>query len=150
MFKKVLVPTDGSATALRAAEIIAETIGSEPGVEVTLVLAIAPLRPGETDYDDEIVDRHNASMRDRAESTLQATAHVFQRHGIGCNTKVIEGDPVSLALAHEAENGYDIIAMGSRGMGMQKSDLHYLGSVTEHVIRRSNIPVLVIPTHREK
>jgi len=38
--------------------------------------------------------------------------------------------------------------MGSRGLGMQKSDLHYLGSVTEHVIRRVDLPVLVVPVHR--
>ncbi|MGO8671267.1 MAG: universal stress protein [Capsulimonadaceae bacterium] len=150
MFKKVMVPTDGSATALRAAETIAETIGAESNAEVTLVLAIAPLHSEDTDYDEEIVARHNTSMRDRAEATLKTTSQVFHRHGIACTVKVIEGDPVSAALAGEAEqNGYDLIAMGSRGMGMQKSDLHYLGSVTEHVIRRVGIPVLVVPVHRE-
>jgi nucleotide-binding universal stress UspA family protein len=119
-------------------------------VDVTLVLAIAPLHVGETDYDDEIVERHNASMRERAKTALQATARVFERYNIACTTKVIEGDPVSLVLAREAENGYDLIAMGSRGLGMQKSDLHYLGSVTDHVIRRSSVPVLVVPTHKDK
>lgn len=150
MFKRILVPTDGSSTALRAAETIAETVGAVPGVEVTLVLVVAPLRAEDTDYDADIVERHNKAMRERAKSTLQITANVFERHGVTCVTKVIEGDPVSLALSQEADNGYDAIAMGSRGMGMQKNDLHYLGSVTEHVIRRTDIPVLVIPTHKDK
>lgn len=148
MFKKILVPTDGSRTSLRAAETIAKAIGE--GADVTLVLAIAPLRPEDTDYDEEIVDRHNAAMRERAECTLKTTCQVFSRHGIECTVKVIEGDPVSAAIAREAnENHYDAIAMGSRGLGMQKTDLHYLGSVTEHVIRRTGTPVLVIPTHKE-
>jgi nucleotide-binding universal stress UspA family protein len=150
MFKKILVPTDGSVTTLRAAETIARIIGGDSDTEVTLALAIAPLQPDETDYDEEIVQRHNQAMRDRADCTLKTTARVFERHNIKCTTKVVEGDPVSVALAREAnDHGYDAIAMGSRGMGMQKSDLHYLGSVTEHVIRRVGIPVLVIPTHKE-
>lgn len=150
MFKKILIPTDGSGTSLRAAETIAKTI-ADPETDVTLILAIAPLRVEDTDYDEEIVQKHNDSMRERADCTLKTTARVFARYNVKCETKVIEGDPVSLAIANEAsDHGYDCIAMGSRGMGMQKSDLHYLGSVTEHVIRRVGIPVLVIPTHREE
>ncbi|MGO8671732.1 MAG: universal stress protein [Capsulimonadaceae bacterium] len=148
MFKKLLVPTDGSVTSLCAAETIARTVEGDPDVTVTVVLAIAPLRVEDTDYDPDIVERHNNAMRERAACTLRTTARVFERRSIQVKTKIIEGDPVSLALSTEAnEQKYDIIAMGSRGMGMLKSDLHYLGSVTEHVIRRVGIPVLVIPTH---
>ena len=148
MFKKILVPTDGSATAQRAAQEVAALASRVSDVHVTVVLAINPLDTGTSDYDEETVARYNTRMREKAEEALRAAAKIFGEHNVACATKIIEGDPVSLAVAKEAESGnYDILAMGSRGLGMQKNDLHYLGSVTEHVIRRVSIPVLVIPTH---
>ena len=148
MFKKILVPTDGSATAQRAAQEVAALASRVSDVHVTVVLAINPLDTGTSDYDEETVARYNTRMREKAEEALRAAAKIFRENNIACATKIIEGDPVSLAVAKEAESGaYDILAMGSRGLGMQKNDLHYLGSVTEHVIRRVSIPVLVIPTH---
>lgn len=151
MFKSILLPTDGSATALRAAQEVATLAkGTSEPPKITVVLAIAPLTVGQSDFDDEIVMRQNARMREHAETALATTASIFAEQDLACATKIIEGDPVSLALSREvAAGGYDMVAMGSRGLGMQKSDLHYLGSVTEHVIRRVSIPVLVIPTQRE-
>jgi nucleotide-binding universal stress UspA family protein len=129
-----------------AAETLAELIGTSPETQVTIVIAVEPLRTDSTDYDEEIIARQNAKMRERAHAVLATTARVFDKKSIKHVTKVVEGDPVSVALAREAQAGsYSVIAMGSRGLGMQKDDLHYLGSVTEHVIRRVRIPVLVIP-----
>jgi len=114
-------------------------------------IIIEPLSVETTDYDQEIIDRQNAKMRDRAQTALDATCKVFSRKGIKYEAKIVEGDPVSLAIANEIQSGsYDIVAMGSRGLGMQKNNLHYLGSVTEHVIRRVGVPVLVIPVQKDK
>ncbi|HVK02331.1 MAG TPA: universal stress protein [Armatimonadaceae bacterium] len=147
MFKKVLVPTDGSPASLRAAEAVAALVApAKDSVDVTLILAIAPIKPEETDLDADIVTRQNANMRQAAQRALDKTSAVFDEYGIKHDTRVIEGDPVSAAIASEAETGgYDVIAMGSRGMGMQKGDVHYIGSVTERVIRRVGVPVLVLP-----
>jgi Universal stress protein UspA and related nucleotide-binding proteins len=146
MFKKVLVPTDGSPAALRAAEAVAALVGPVKDVEVTLALAIAPLNPEETDLDADVVERQNSAMRQAAKRALDKTAAVFAEYGVEPRSIVVEGDPVSAAIAGEAEKGgYDVIAMGSRGMGMQKGDIHYIGSVTERVIRRVSVPVIVIP-----
>jgi len=149
MFKNVLVPTDGSATALRAAHECAALLTANPELKVTVVLAIAPLTPEQTDYAEETINNINTRMQSQAEAALAATCRAFSENGITCETKVIQGDPVSRAIADESVQGkYDLIVMGSRGMGMQKNDLHYLGSVTEHTIRRVSIPVLVVPTHK--
>jgi len=40
--------------------------------------------------------------------------------------------------------------MSSRGMGHQEDTLRYLGRVTEHMIRRVSIPVLVVPVADEE
>jgi nucleotide-binding universal stress UspA family protein len=151
MLRNVLLPTDGSTAALIAAETLADMIGTPSDAHVTVAIVIEPLSADTTDYDDEIVDRHNQKMRERAQVTVDATCRIFGRKNIAFTSKIVEGDPVSVALAHEVENGqYDAVVMGSRGLGMKKNNLHYLGSVTEHVIRRVGIPVLVIPVHKDK
>jgi len=151
MLRNILLPTDGSGSALLAAETLAELITVPSDTVVTVAVAIEPLSVETTDYDIDIIERQNAKMREKAQAVLDATSRVFARKSIAFETKIVEGDPVSAALAQEAETGkYDVIAMGSRGLGMQKSNLNYLGSVTEHVIRRVGIPVLVIPVHKDK
>jgi nucleotide-binding universal stress UspA family protein len=151
MLRKVLFPTDGSSAALIAAETLSELIAMPSDAHVTVAIVIEPLSADATDYDEEIVDRHNEKMRERAQVTLDATCRIFARKNVAYTAKVVEGDPVSVALAREVESGeYDAIVMGSRGLGMKKNNLHYLGSVTEHVIRRVGIPVLVIPVHKDK
>jgi len=148
MFKRILLPTDGSQTSRHAAFTAAEFLKAGQGVEVTIVLAVSLLVAEESDFDGEYVTRHNNTMVMRAEAVLQKAAAIFAEKGIAHNTKIIHGDPVSLAIDKEATSGgYDIIIMGSHGLGMEKTDTHYLGSVTERVIRRSEIPVMVIPVH---
>jgi len=150
MLRKILFPTDGSGPAMLAAENLAELIENLSDSHVTIAIAVEPFSADTSDYDEDTVVVQNAKMRQRAQAALAATARIFENKSIRHAVKIVEGDPVSAALATEAEAGqYDVIAMGSRGLGMQKSDLHYLGSVTEHVIRRVPIPVLVIPIHKD-
>ena len=40
--------------------------------------------------------------------------------------------------------------MSSRGMGHQEDSLRYVGRVTEHLIRRLAIPVLVVPVEDDE
>jgi len=149
MFKRVLLPTDGSAAALCAAEFVAD-LAAQNDAHVNLVVAIAPYSTEKTDWAPEVVDRQNAHMREQAELALEKSARPFIEKGVSHATHIIEGDPVSAAIAEETQNGqYDAIAMASRGLGMARSDRNYIGSVTEHVIRRVSIPVLVVPLHKD-
>jgi len=146
MFKKILVPTDGSHAALHAAEFVATRFAPASGTEVTVAVVIAPMELDLTDFDVEFVGQQNNKMRRNAERVLESTACVFARHNIPITTTILSGNPVSAEIAREAREGnYDLIVMSSRGMGRQTDTLHYIGSVTEHVIRRVATPVLVIP-----
>ena len=149
MLRNILLPTDGSGAAMLAAESLADLIGNQTDAHVTIAIAVEPFTTDTADYDEDTVVVQNSKMRQRAQAALAATAQVFANKCIKHDLKIIEGDPVSAALAAEAASGqYDAIAMGSRGLGMQKSDTHYLGSVTEHLIRRVHLPVLVIPAYK--
>jgi nucleotide-binding universal stress UspA family protein len=151
MLRNVLLPTDGSGAALLAAETLSELIDNPADSKVTVAIVIEPLSSETSDFDEEIIQRHNNKMRARAQSAIDSTCRIFARKNIPYASKIIEGDPVSAVLAQDVErHNYDVVVMGSRGLGMQKDSLHYLGSVTEHVIRRVDIPVLVLPIHKDK
>ena len=55
--------------------------------------------------------------------------------------KVVDGFP-STEIIEEAENGFDLIVMGSRGHSFL--DELILGSVSKRVVDGSNVPVLVV------
>jgi nucleotide-binding universal stress UspA family protein len=151
MFKRILVPTDGSDLSLLAAQHVADAAAGAPDVHVTVIVAIAPVDPEKSDLDEATVKRQNDHMRREAELALNRTAQVFDERNISHTARVIIGDPVSVAIADEADTGhYDLIAMASRGLGLPKTDHHYIGSVTEHVLRRVKVPVLVLPLHKGK
>jgi nucleotide-binding universal stress UspA family protein len=63
-------------------------------------------------------------------------------------TRVVMGAPAA-AIAAEADTGYDLVVMGSRGMGLAPEDRHLLGSVAEGVLRRTRCPVLITPDRPE-
>ena len=56
---------------------------------------------------------------------------------------VVEGHPVNEILKHAEKNNCDTIIMGTHGKGLISHAL--LGSVAEKVIRKTKIPVMVIP-----
>jgi nucleotide-binding universal stress UspA family protein len=148
MFHRVLVPVDGSAASRSAARLASQMLSGEDGALAVIVVAISPIDSGTVDIDELSVDKKNEQMRRDADSVLAEATRVFEEHGVLCSSKVITGDPVSAAIAAEASSdGYDLIVMASKGLGMSRNDTHYLGSVTEHVVRRVNIPVLVLPQH---
>jgi nucleotide-binding universal stress UspA family protein len=150
MFQRILFPTDGSAASLEAAEFVNRLAGAERQLHVTVAFAISPASAEHSDIRSEAIEPHNVWLRSEAQRVVDQIARKFKSPGLTCTTKILEGNPVSAVLATEAAAGdYDLLVMSSRGLGQQYDNLRYLGSVTEHVIRRVSIPVLVIPVKDE-
>jgi nucleotide-binding universal stress UspA family protein len=150
MFKCILFPTDGSTASLQAADALERLADPEGCLDVTIVTVISPVSSEESDFRTEAVEPHNAWLRSEAERIAKSVVEFLRSPSIRSTTKVLQGKPVSAVLAKEAATGrYDLIIMSSRGLGQQHDKLRYLGSVTEHVIRRVSIPVLVVPVKYE-
>ena len=81
-------------------------------------------------------------LRADAEAYLEEVARPLAERGFDVQTLVVEGEPAEAIRGAAAESGADLIVMGSHGHSQVRHFL--LGSVTEAVIRGSEIPVLVV------
>jgi nucleotide-binding universal stress UspA family protein len=151
MFQHIMFPCDGSAASLQAAPVVARLASPQSRLNVTIVVVITPLTAEQSDCQAAFLEKHNAWLRREAQQIADRAVEQFRATGCVCTTKVLEGRPVSAVLAKETCSGkYELVLMSSRGMGHQEDSLHYVGRVTEHLIRRLSIPVLVVPVDDEE
>lgn len=151
MFQRILFPTDGSAASLQAADAVARFASPQGRLDVTIVVVISPLTAAQSDCRAEYLEQHDAWLRREAQLMADRAVARLRASGAICTTKILEGSPVSAVLAKEAASGkYELVVMSSRGLGHQQDSLRYVGRVTEHVIRRVSIPVLVVPVEDEE
>jgi nucleotide-binding universal stress UspA family protein len=123
MPKKVLVGTDGSATAAKAVDRAVD-VAKAAGAPLT-ILSVGP-----PDIATQIVER---------EAARHAAA------AITIETAVVAGEPTAAILEVAAGGGYDLLVMGNRGMTGISRVLR-LGSVPNKVMHRLPCNLLVVKT----
>ena len=142
MFARVLIPTDGSDAAQPAVDAaieLAETHGATLHVlhivdQPTSVSGMGEGVPGL----DNLLD---ALEKEGQKATTDVAARAKDR-GIETTTAVRQGNPHDDILSYAEENDIDVIVMGTHGRTGVKRAL--LGSVTEDIVRHSEIPVLTV------
>lgn len=142
---RILVATDGSPHAKRAAELAARLARELRAPEVVLVNAghipaIALGGPGA----DMMVDYSvlEEGFEKAGQAILEQAEAVF--HGVDAPVKKLyrRGEPSHEILAAAQETKADLIVMGSRGLGQIGGLI--LGSVSERVLHGAHIPVLIV------
>jgi nucleotide-binding universal stress UspA family protein len=137
MYDTILVPTDGSDGA-----------GAATRNAVTLARAFDATVHALSVVDDRVTDPEIAGLdgelmdffEERARGSVEAVAASAEDAGIGCETAVERGVPHRRILEYADENGVDLVSMGTHGRtGL---DRLLMGSVTERVVRKSDVPVL--------
>ena len=122
MYKKVLVATDGSATAAHAAEIgmdVAKASGAE-----ALILHVGDPKDGK-------------KVLAQAEKNLASSK-------VKVSTMSVSGDPADMICEVAEKEGVDLIVVGNKGMTGAKRFL--LGSVPNQVSHHSPCNVLIVKT----
>ncbi len=145
MYKHILIPIDGSATADRAIEAGIDFARGAKS-RVTLFTALPEYQPP---GDAELMARraislwdHERISRDNAQAILRPAAARLRAAGIECETAYAECNRPHEAIIDAARaHGCDLILMSSHGRrGL--SELWY-GSETHAVLKHSRIPTLV-------
>ena len=149
-FGTILVATDGSDDSDAAVEAALDLAHDTSGR--LLVLTVVPegstsdasedgsATQGQADRDDEEVvaaaDRTNDVVDHAVEWGLEASPLVW------------EGEPADAILAAAVSESADIIVIG--GSGRSGVGRMLLGSVTDDVVRRAGVPVMVVRAPRER
>lgn len=133
--KKILVPLDGSKPSFRALEM-AKKIALKFDSTIT-VLYVHDL-PTVMNY--AVLDPVGKRDLDYAKKILDK-ARKLVGNKIPFKSKILSGN-VAQKILEFAENKFDIIIIGHRGLSFGKE--LFLGSVSHHVLQKSKIPVLVV------
>jgi nucleotide-binding universal stress UspA family protein len=85
-------------------------------------------------------------LKDEGEDAVKAVRDQAPE-GVDVETKVLEGNPAVEITKFAADNGVDLIVMGT--LGKSGIDRILLGSTAEKVIRIAHCPVLVIKSEKK-
>ncbi len=154
MYKKILLPTDGSENSKRANEHvlwIADKSGADiviiyvvephfPSLATTLPLATLPT-PDDAYYKE--IRREGKEIIEEFKRSLEDEQCKGKCQNVNLKTIIKEGRPHIQILNSVSEENIDLIVMGASGR--HGFDKFVLGSVTERVVREAIKPVLVVP-----
>jgi nucleotide-binding universal stress UspA family protein len=130
--KKILVAYDGGEPAHRALDLAADLAAHyEAAVGVVSVVPFHPGRSPIDPWDDRSV--HTAEL-------AEARSLLLMR-GIEPTLYEPAGEPASMIERIAEEGGYDVVVVGSRGLGPMSRFLE--GSVSEHVATHAEVTVIV-------
>jgi nucleotide-binding universal stress UspA family protein len=135
MFKKILVPLDGSKLA---AKILPQVEDLAKTQEAQLTLVNVQTDWGAPDSDE--VKNIIGIEAKKCEVLLVEAAKDLQAKGLKVDVACVTGDPAQEIIAYAEEKGMDLIALATHGMG---EVAWVLGSVAEKVVSHATVPVLL-------
>jgi nucleotide-binding universal stress UspA family protein len=165
MFKKVLVPLDGSELAQAVLPYV-EELGRQCAAEAILLRVIPlprdeagaayqslkvyePMAPAPKLVEDMAVAQHPiyreqemASLQAQAEQSLAGAREQLSKAGLQVRVQVLFGRPAEKIVEYARKEGVTLIAMATHGRGGLRRWV--FGSVAEKVLRAVAIPILLI------
>jgi len=138
MYETILIPTDGSAHAERAARH-ARSLAEAFDATVT-VLGVADLQRAAGAFSAGGVDEaFRERVRSESRSAVGDTAALVDDR-VPVETAVVDGDPAEAIVDYAEEGDFDAVAMGTHGRrGLSRL---VFGSVARYVLRHTTRPVL--------
>ena len=135
--KKILVPLDGSKNSLRGFD---EAIYFARQCQATIVGIHVINVPSSFVLNKK---KLQTGSEKSVEMLMEAAKTKAARHGVQFNYKIIKGaDPGYDILRYSSNHKADLIVIGARGLGAIKEA--FLGSVSNYVLHKSKIPVLIV------
>ena len=135
--KKILVPIDGSENSIKAlneAKLLATAFNSD----ITILNVVTTTNLYIEGYEKNVIDINI----DASKKLLQASLEMFE--GCNLNVDILRkfGDIPSEIIKVAEEGNYDLVVMGSRGLGMFSRAL--MGSVSNKILNHLNKNVYIV------
>ena len=134
---KILVPLDGSKASFKGLDE-AIFLARQCGATITglHVISIYPQHLG------DLVSPLRVRLYKDAAKLMEKSKVISAQNGIVFHHKIVYGDTSSEIIAFVKQSKFDLIVMGSRGLGGMKEA--FLGSVSNSVLHKSHVPVLIV------
>ncbi len=135
MFTKILVASDGSKHAVKAAEkaVYIASANSNAVVEVVYVV------DAETSKADVL---HSTDKELARKERILGTEQVLKENNLNYKVTTLHGEPGPKIVDYANSNEFDLVVIGSRGLNTLQEMV--LGSVSHKVAKRVNCPVLIV------
>ena len=137
MYDDLLFPTDGSDGATAALDHTLD-IAAAHDATVHLLNVADTARDSVTRIGGEVID----ALEAEGERIVDEASERASERGVSTETDVLQGEPYSTIVDYADDRGVDLVVMPTHGRkGLER---FLLGSVTERVVRRANVPVLTV------
>ncbi|MGZ0747209.1 universal stress protein [Haloparvum sp. AD34] len=138
MYDEILVPTDGSPAADAAIERAVD-LADKYDARVHALYVVDGAAYSTLEAGSEIVIE---ALEAEGEEATERVAEAATDAGVEATTTVTTGTAYRTIQDYVDDNDIDLIVMGTHGR--QGLDRYLLGSVTERVVRTSDVPVMTV------
>lgn len=135
--KKILVPLDGSNNSFRGLDK-AISLAKQSESFITGIFVI-PNLPSELDVFRTMVNR---SIHKQYDNFTKKAKEKCSKNGVNFIDIIEFGKEGPRIVSYAKKNNFDLIVMGSRGLGSVSE--FFLGSTSNYVLRTSKIPVMIV------
>jgi nucleotide-binding universal stress UspA family protein len=140
MFSKILVPVDGSNTSFKALGVAIE-LSQRIGSQVTVLLVMEDV-PKIYIESQKLLDQFLLARTEEGKKILAKCKQDAENKGVTIKTEFRDGNPAQVILEVSKKQGYEMIIMGTRGLGGFKGLV--LGSVSNKVAHSSKCSILLV------
>ena len=147
MYKKILVPLDGSKRAERILPHVEKLAHDNGAMVIFLAICSAPRVFGFDDLQYAHFQKEIETTMEETGQYLKGLQGEFQAKGIETHRRVVMGPVVNEILDTAQRDNVDLVAMCSHGRG-GLSRLFY-GSVASGVLNRIDRALLIIRTRKD-
>ncbi|WP_407268619.1 universal stress protein [Radiobacillus sp. PE A8.2] len=138
MFKKIMLASDGSAHAIRAAEKVVELASHNVHVKVDIVYVI----DGNKSKSDVLHHWNSFDVERSRKEKLTLTEQKLKHANIKYDIKILHGEPGPTIIKYANDAQIDLCVIGSRGLNRLQEMV--LGSVSHKVAKHVKCPVLIV------
>ena len=141
MFSKLLVSIDGPENSFRALEQAIFLATKIQEAQITVLYIIEAL-PSLYIYSPKIMEKLCVDYKSESLKIVERCKEMANKSGVNINTVLLEGDPASKIIGYSDREKFDLIIIGSRGMGKFKEMI--IGSVSNKVLHHAKSSVMLV------
>jgi len=140
MFKKILIPVDGSENSFKAAKTAASMIANSDCLVTIFHVIELPTIHSRPEF-TQVLNLLKEDIENEGKKIIEISKSYFNNDK-NLTSKITYGQPASEIISESNKSNYDLIVLGSRGLGEFKGIM--LGSVSDRVSHNAKASVLIV------